>query len=937
LLLLLKEMANQNDFFSENNLCGQTILRLVSRGNAVIAELFRLSDYIPPAFVNLTNNKYSEIIFDFKYLSNQAFFDNIIETKVELQDLDDEFKNNQMDILKRFYLTFESVHKYVCDLNRFIEDLEEGIYIQQNLDTVLFNEDGKQLLAESIYLYGLMLLIIDIKFEGVVRERLLVAYLRYSAQKSYMETNIDDVCKLLRTTGFSNGKPKPNQYPESYFSRIIPGGSNSSVLSQVIGRLRTDDIYNQMNIYPQPEHRSHALANQASMLYIILYFRPEILNNEQAVMREIVDKFFPDNWIISVYMGNLIINLGEVWERYPAARNALANTLTQANIKQQSMYHANKLNECIKDVNTNLNEGFLTEEYLLTNINKATSLLKQTNCTLKWLILHTSPLTSFAEANKKFKQIRDQIMRDTQYDAAKVLDLALNLSQLEHNMKEIYKKMINDKHKQWDTLKNEAKERTFELSEVFSGSKPLTRIEKNDNLQKWFELISTRIENLNFQVNGNTSTGREITQLVNAIQEVLHYHEIDKNLQVKQFINDTANYLVQMISTCNIKEDALLQLDIISDISYAWLLIDNFTQQMQQLIKKKPKFVIKLRALFLKLSLVLNLPLVRIVQSNSQDIKSVTQYYSNELVSYVRKVLQIIPESMFGLLARIINIQTNELKEVPTRLEKDKLKEYAQLEQRYSIANLTYSISLYTEGILQMKSTIIGYIPVEAKQLLEDGIRKELVKLITHALHTQLQFNAKTNDMLIRLDKVNEQIDGYRRSFEYIQDYVNIYGLKIWQEEFSRIIYFHVEQECNLFMKKKVHEWESMFQSKFIPIPVYPPLPNDPSVNFIGRLAREIIRITDPKLTCYIEQNSAWYDFKTKQEIVNLQLFRKIDMALDSFGLNGLDRLFSFMIVRELEKISSVMDKQVKEIKNLCEPILKSIQPLESNLSKIFV
>ena len=47
-----------------------------------------------------------------------------------------------------------------------MEDLEEGIYIQQNVDTVLFNFDGNQLLTESIYLYGLMLMITDIKFEG---------------------------------------------------------------------------------------------------------------------------------------------------------------------------------------------------------------------------------------------------------------------------------------------------------------------------------------------------------------------------------------------------------------------------------------------------------------------------------------------------------------------------------------------------------------------------------------------------------------------------------------------------------------------------------------------------------------------------------------------------------------------------------------------------
>ncbi len=359
------------DFLAENNVCGQTLLRLVARGNAIIAELFRLSDYVPPAF-RTTNNKYSDIIFDFSYLSNQVYYDTLIASKPELQTLDDEFKFNHLEILTRFYLAFESIHKYVSDLTRFLEDLEEGIYIQQNLDTVLFNQDGKQLLAESVYLYGLMLLIGDTKFESGIRERLLIGYIRYSAQKSYMESNIDDVCKLLRSTGYSVGKPKPANYPEAYFSRFK---LNQNIVNQIIGRLRTDDLYTQMSVYPQPEHRSHALSNQAAMLYILLYFKPDILHNESAVMREIVDKFFPDNWIISIYMGSMIVNLSETWDSYKAAKNALSNTLNTANIKQQSVHHLNKMNECIKEIKQNLNEGFLTQEYLLTSLNKVSNFL----------------------------------------------------------------------------------------------------------------------------------------------------------------------------------------------------------------------------------------------------------------------------------------------------------------------------------------------------------------------------------------------------------------------------------------------------------------------------------------------------------------------------------------------------------------------------------
>ena len=38
------------DFLAENNLCGQALLRLVSRAHANIAELLRLKDFIPPIF-----------------------------------------------------------------------------------------------------------------------------------------------------------------------------------------------------------------------------------------------------------------------------------------------------------------------------------------------------------------------------------------------------------------------------------------------------------------------------------------------------------------------------------------------------------------------------------------------------------------------------------------------------------------------------------------------------------------------------------------------------------------------------------------------------------------------------------------------------------------------------------------------------------------------
>ena len=55
------------------------------------------------------------------------------------------------------------------------------------------------------------------------------------------------------------------------------------------------------------------------------------------------------------------------------------------------------------------------------------------------------------------------------------------------------------------------------------------------------------------------------------------------------------------------------------------------------------------------------------------------------------------------------------------------------------------------------------------------------------------------------------------------------------------------------------------------------------------------------RTTCYIDQMGAWYDSRTKQEVMNLLILKQLQQAVGSFGLTGLDKLLSFMIVKELQ------------------------------------
>lgn len=60
------------------------------------------------------------------------------------------------------------------------------------------------------------------------------------------------------------------------------------------------------------------------------------------------------------------------------------------------------------------------------------------------------------------------------------------------------------------------------------------------------------------------------------------------------------------------------------------------------------------------------------------------------------------------------------------------------------MAELTYSVSVFTNGMLALRSVSLGVLRVDSHRLLEDGIRQELVKKVTLALHNSLVFDAKS-------------------------------------------------------------------------------------------------------------------------------------------------------------------------------------------------
>lgn len=554
----------------EDNVCGCTVLRLVSRGSAIVAEILRMRDHVELFSGSLgrpvvsssdtgtggaTSGKakeggqlYDAILFDFKYLKSPQQYEDFISSSEKLLELDETFQENHLSLLERLYLLFESIYKYVSAYNKFIADLQAGFYIQHTLVGVLLDPDGKQLVIEALYLYGVMLLLLDRYFPGPLRERIVTAYLRCKGEASLL--HIDHVVTLCRTADRAI----------DLFKRFPV---DMDVVEMVISRLKSDDLYRATTVaFPAPEHRSIALANQASMLFVVLHFMPKILVSNHPTMREVVDKYFNDNWIIPIYMG-IWVDLQAEWcmqaGRHsglgqarsgkskvgrgggqsklpvPAAASAMKNILNLDHVGALTERYKAAAAAAQSTLDRFLTKGILTEQFTLDNTKELLNCLRNANSTLRWFLLQ--------------RKSADPVFRPLVHGAVEASDLMhllLSVSEVEVKVKDILKRLLEERGTIWEECKKQCSQRMAELSNYFTGNVALTRIQRDDTLVQWFKRLQAEIDSLDIAAANPTFVGRRIQKVIDALEDVEQYNEIDTNLQIKQFLADSRDLLIKV-------------------------------------------------------------------------------------------------------------------------------------------------------------------------------------------------------------------------------------------------------------------------------------------------------------------------------------------------------------------------------------------------------
>ena len=100
---------------------------------------------------------------------------------------------------------------------------------------------------------------------------------------------------------------------------------------------------------------------------------------------------------------------------------------------------------------------------------------------------------------------------------------------------------------------------------------------------------------------------------------------------------------------------------------------------------------------------------------------------------------------------------------------------------------------------------------------------------------------------------------GLKRSIEYIQDFLNVQGEKIWREELTRIVDQAVEKEASRLVNKKyapIIDDENFYTPEFEPV-------DELDETFMGRLLRHILGTCDRGF--YLDHHSTWYDLEGGQ------------------------------------------------------------------------
>uniref|UniRef100_A0A0D3FVC5 WASH complex subunit strumpellin n=1 Tax=Oryza barthii TaxID=65489 RepID=A0A0D3FVC5_9ORYZ len=773
------------------------LLAFCARAEALIAELLLLSDRAPSQFAD---RRFHPVLFDFRYFDSPGEFEARIEGNMELEALEDELRESCGSYMRRFFALLDAAVAYHDELCSYLNDLQEGLYLHCTLDGVLESNWACQLLTESMTLFGCMALLMEHRISGLLRERLLVAYLRH--ERCFSFPNVERICKLCRrhvTTPPSPGASGSSlhtaeiisvQKPEDLLRRFqFP----ELIVDAVITCLRNGDVYNNVRFYPDPQHRTTALSLQGGHMYVLLFYSRDLLHNGLA-MREIVDRFFKDNWVVPIFL-HFSVDLLVSWDAFKEAKSSLVSCLSPTFVRDRSLYHYTKVSSLLADLDSHMHA--VNKEYVLDNSLNLLSIIRECNCTLRWLLLHR--MTN----DKKARDLVICLGSSQHADEGKLLQLLMKTAKLEFEVKELHAELLKTRKSMWYEKRHDALECMKDLSQNYLGTWAASCKLKNKSIKDWLEHLSSEVSSLDYATIGNS--GRIIHRVLSTLKDIELLHQIKENIQIKHGFSKIQKNLHDMIKVLNLNQESISVFSVITDGKYAWGYLTYFEELLKKKISQDPSESLFLHTMFLKFQSWLDAPLQRIKQYESPDLQYVSTYYASKYAAKIFAVLDIIPAILLKISIDVDYINAEQSTHLINRINKETLEDLMQLDQQLCQAQQAAKLCIVSEGLLNMSKNFDGLIDLNLSGWLKQMIKKELV--------SQLQGKLKALSLLIygdiegNLMSLSNYMLSQMQRMEFLQHILHIDGCSIWEETLTAVL-----EEC---AKREVLESPAAIYSSF--------------------------------------------------------------------------------------------------------------------------
>ncbi|KAK6731843.1 hypothetical protein RB195_007976 [Necator americanus] len=599
--------------------------------------------------------------------------------------------------------------------------------------------------------------------------------------------------------------------------------------------------------------------------YVCLLFKPSTLKSDFSKMRQVVEDFFRDEWVLQLGLG-LNVNLLDSWCSYRAALAAITSQVDLTKAKDMAAYHYNALSKLT------IPQG----KILPNDFDAQIRLIFQYNSSLRWLILHTSKTTT-----KKASTYVQAIDIYPQFEAQSLV-LFLRASNFEMEFFSAYRNSLRNKEENIKKVTSSTCSIISEMAQLFSQDFGSLNKENKTKLHDWFMLMKKTLEDLDLNSKRNAELVCQVKRRIAQVGEML---DLGGNLSVAQHLQKLQPQLDILSALYNVREEEERRVRRCADPSYLWPILDDWIPRIQNRILESSD-VHAVRALFFKLSLSIT---TLCEQFQGEERKTlIGRAYSFHLERRLRSILQTIPHRLFSILKTTISPSLQRHWE-PT-LDKSVAREMADFEENFSLADATHTISNLSLGVSRMTLKKVGLVSINPKELLEEGIRRELA-LELPSLLTTLEKPFSLEDVLNNLSR---NLQSFHRAFIYMCGHVDVNGHDMWREEINLI----VRQMANDLKKKKI------FSS--LPSPK-----GGTPTSALSHVFNLLLKHSDPYLNRYQENSMTWRDVKTKKDVLCSRTVDLIESWIPSSAINSLRLVFNhnmgILIDDSLKQIGSTL------------------------------